>query len=137
MAYYPEQQLMQGEEIILRAIPSYLQYSFLILIGIVGAFFSFGLSLAIVALWVYLGVRSQQIALTNKRVIGKYGIISRTVVDIPLSRVSSVTTDQSIIGRIFGYGDIILRGMGGEATPIPNISGADSFRSQVAQKIGH
>lgn len=135
MSYYPEQQLMPDEEIIVRAIPTYWQYFLVILIGIIGIA---TIILPIIAvLWVYLGVRSQQIALTNKRVIGKYGIVSRTVIDMPLSRVSSVLTDQSILGRIFGFGSVVLKGMGGENTPIPGIKKAEDFRREVSLKIGH
>lgn len=138
MSYYPEQQLMSDEQIIARAIPTYWQYFGVILIlGVIGGFLTYGLTAIIAAVWVYLGVRSQQIALTNKRVIGKYGIVSRTVIDMPLSRVSSVLTDQSVLGRIFGFGSVVLKGMGGENTPIPAISNADNFRREVSEKIGH
>ncbi len=136
MAYYPEQQLMKDEEIIERAIPTYWSYFWVILLlGVIGGLFTFGITSVIAALWVYLGVRSQQVALTNKRVIGKYGIISRVIVDVPLSKISSVSMDQGFIGRIFGFGNVLLKSMGGETTPVPSVSKADSFRSKIAHNI--
>ena len=108
----------------------------ILILGIIGGSVTFGITTVIAALWIYLGVKSQQIALTNKRIIGKYGLISRVIVDQPLSRVSSVTTEQSFFGRIFGFGIVGLKGMGGEVVPIPGISKPDEFRRQVSNNIG-
>ena len=51
-------------------------------------------------------------AITNKRVIAKSGLIKRDVMEIRLGKVESVDVKQSILGRIFGYGDVVLTGTG-------------------------
>ena len=47
------------------------------------------------------------------------------------SKVESVDVDQSILGRIFGFGTIIVRGTGGSLEPIRTISDPLTFRSHI------
>jgi len=50
--------------------------------------------------------------LTNKRVVTKAGIISRDTEEMRLSKAETVEVKQGIIGRIFGYGNVIVTGTG-------------------------
>ena len=50
--------------------------------------------------------------LTNKRVVTKAGIISRDTEEMRLSKTETVEVKQGIIGRIFGYGNVIVTGTG-------------------------
>jgi len=65
MSYYPEQQLMKDEKIISRAIPTYWQYWKIIVLGVIGGYFTFGITTAIAALIIYLGGRGNQMALNQ------------------------------------------------------------------------
>ncbi|MDO4258107.1 MAG: PH domain-containing protein [Actinomycetaceae bacterium] len=47
--------------------------------------------------------------LTTKRVITRKGIITRTGHDLPLSRISDVTQESSLLDRIFGCGTLTLQ----------------------------
>lgn len=47
--------------------------------------------------------------ITSKRVITRAGILHRTGHDLPLSRVSDVSQDRSLIDRIFGCGTLTLQ----------------------------
>ena len=53
-----------------------------------------------------------EIAVTNRRVIYKTGFIRRNTVEMHTDKVESVDINQSILGRIFNYGDITLVGTG-------------------------
>lgn len=53
-----------------------------------------------------------EIAVTNQRVIYKRGLIARHVGELGIDRIEGVSVDQGVWGRIWGYGDIIIRGMG-------------------------
>jgi hypothetical protein len=46
-------------------------------------------------------------------------------------KVESVTVDQTIPGRIFGYGTIIVRGTGSTLEPIRDITDPLTFRSHI------
>ena len=59
---------------------------------------------------------------TNKRILGKTGVIRRNSVDLPLNKVESVTLKQSIMGRIFQYGSVVVHGTGGKTTGLPSSS---------------
>ncbi len=43
---------------------------------------------------------------TNRRLIQIFGIFNKNVTDLSLEKVNDVKMDQSVFGRIFGYGDI-------------------------------
>jgi len=74
---------------------------------------------------------STELAITSKRVIAKVGFISRSTIELNHKRVESFIVDQSIFGRIFGFGTIVVCGTGGGKTPIPNIDNPLEFRRQA------
>ncbi len=74
-------------------------------------------------------------ALTNKRVIVKTGLASRRTVEILLSRIESVVVEEPAMGRVLGYGSVIIRGTGGTPETFHNISHPLEFRAQVQGQI--
>ena len=76
-------------------------------------------------------VISTELALTNKRVIAKTGFIRRDTVELRLEKVEGFVVNQSIIGRLFNYGSVIVSGTGGIKTPIPFIYNPTEFRMVV------
>jgi uncharacterized membrane protein YdbT with pleckstrin-like domain len=81
-------------------------------------------------LFAYLNWKTTELAITNKKVIAKFGFISRTTVEILVPRIESVQVHQGIFGRIFNYGTIILSGVGTSQAPIPRISDPLRFRQE-------
>lgn len=49
---------------------------------------------------------------TTKRVIKKSGIVSRKTEEMRMSSIETVEIHQSIMGRIFGFGDVKVTGRG-------------------------
>jgi uncharacterized membrane protein YdbT with pleckstrin-like domain len=78
---------------------------------------------------------STELAITTKRVIAKVGIISRHTVELNHSKVESFNVEQSIPGRIFGFGTLVVNGTGGGKTPIPNIDSPLVFRRRAMETI--
>lgn len=76
-----------------------------------------------------------ELAITDRRVIAKFGLISRVTFELNLTRVTSLTVDQSIGGRIFNYGNIAVIGMGGMSTPIRDIVNPLEFRRLVLGEV--
>lgn len=74
-------------------------------------------------------------AITNKRVIMKVGFIHRKSIEIFLDRIESVRVEQSIIGRIVGYGSVSIDGTGGTQDPFLYIPKPLEFRNSVQQQI--
>ncbi|MFC7515063.1 PH domain-containing protein [Herbaspirillum sp. GCM10030257] len=71
---------------------------------------------------------STELAITNKRVVAKFGFIRRRTVEINLAKIESIQVDQGILGRVFGYGSLIVAGAGTPQAPIPGISDPIAFR---------
>jgi uncharacterized membrane protein YdbT with pleckstrin-like domain len=63
--------------------------------------------LAVPVIWWRIIVwRNHAYVLTNRRIIQMSGVFRKEVVDSLLEKVNDVKTAQSLLGRIFGYGDI-------------------------------
>ena len=72
-----------------------------------------------------------ELAVTDHRVIYKSGLLSRHTIEMNRDKVESVDVDQSLLGRILGYGTVVVRGTGGSLEPIRNIGDPLSFRSHI------
>jgi len=98
------------------------------LYGLAGLAFLIGLTLFVTAL---IRRRSSEFAVTDKRVIIKLGVVSRRSLEILLGKVEAITVDQTLWGRIFGYGSITIIGTGGTKEPFDLISDPLEFRRQA------
>jgi uncharacterized membrane protein YdbT with pleckstrin-like domain len=74
-------------------------------------------------------------ALTNKRVIVKTGLASRRTIELLLSRIESIAVEEPAMGRLFGYGTVVIRGTGGTPEVFEKISHPLEFREQVQSQI--
>jgi uncharacterized membrane protein YdbT with pleckstrin-like domain len=68
---------------------------------------------------------------TNIRVVHKTGFIRRRTFEMALDKVESVDVNQTIMGRIFGYGDVTIQGVGEGKEIIPTIADPLQFRSHI------
>ncbi|HOF21013.1 MAG TPA: PH domain-containing protein [Bacteroidales bacterium] len=69
-----------------------------------------------------------EFVITNRRIIIKTGIISRTTFEMNLSKIESVNVDQSVSARIFNYGSITIIGSGGTRESFHKIAKPLAFR---------
>ena len=76
-------------------------------------------------------VLTTELALTNRRIIAKSGLIRRNTIELKTNRVESLGVNQGILGRIFNFGSIVVKGVGGSHAPIPYIARPMEFRQQV------
>jgi uncharacterized membrane protein YdbT with pleckstrin-like domain len=72
-----------------------------------------------------------ELAVTDHRVIYKSGLLSRHTIEMNRDKVESVDVDQSLLGRIFGYGTVVVRGTGGSLEPLRNIGDPLTFRTYI------
>jgi uncharacterized membrane protein YdbT with pleckstrin-like domain len=80
--------------------------------------------------------RATEMAVTNKRIIAKTGLADRRTIELLLSRVEGIAVEESPLGRILGYGTVIVRGIGGTPEVFQNIQHPLQFRQQVQTQIG-
>jgi len=146
---YVEDNLMPGEEVTYRAHLHWVIYLRAILIALLGLALTIaGSSRPDFSVLVYLGAavlvvaavvwfvqwvksRTSEFAVTNKRVIIKVGLIRRDTLELLLNKVESIGVDQTVTGRIGGYGSIVVVGTGGTRETFRNIARPLDFRKQV------
>ena len=96
-----------------------------------------GLVLAAIPIFLaFITWKSAEFSVTNKRVVLKVGFIQRETAEMFLNKIESVGVDQSIFGRVLGYGDIVFRGTGGSLEPFQRVSEPLEFRRQIQEQIG-
>jgi uncharacterized membrane protein YdbT with pleckstrin-like domain len=86
---------------------------------------------------IYLNVliKTSEFVVTNKRVIMKKGIISTTTLEVLFSKAESISTYQSIGGKLFGYGNIAVIGSGGTKNVFYLIEKPFEFRKAAQDEI--
>jgi uncharacterized membrane protein YdbT with pleckstrin-like domain len=72
-----------------------------------------------------------ELAVSDRRVIYKRGILRRHTIEMNMSKVESVDVDQTILGRILGYGVVTIHGTGGGVERLANIDAPLAFRNHV------
>ena len=77
---------------------------------------------------------STELAVTDRRVIFKRGLVRRHTVEMNMDKVESVDVDQSILGRLFNYGDVTVRGTGASIEPLRMIGDPLALRSRVTAR---
>ena len=142
---YIDQNLTKNEEIIKTAKLHWFIYvrgGLVLLLGLIyslpqetqgmGSFLiTLGLTLLVLA---FISVKTTELAVTSKRVIAKYGLISRQTIELNLNKIEGLDVNQGIFGRIFNYGNIIVGGVGGKKSPIKYISNPLEFRKEVNEQ---
>jgi len=142
---YVESNLLPGEQIVQRGMIHWFIFvpgTLFFLIGlsflggespVFGVFLILGAAIALLkALVTYV---STELAVTNKRVIVKVGLISRNTIELNHTKVESFNVNQSVLGRMFGFGTVTVNGTGGVRTPIPSISDPLQFRRSAMEQI--
>jgi len=127
---YIDESLADGEIILRRGkFPAVFwvgAWAALILLGIivVGVFIFLA---AAIHMW------TTDFAVTNRRVVLKRGWLNRRTQELAVENVEGVSLDQSIIGRLFGFGRVIVTGTGDATIVFPPTSHPIDFRRAIEQ----
>lgn len=99
----------------------------------------FGLALLVIAgvcvIVGYFRRSATEMSVTNKRVVIKKGMGARVTYEMLLAKVESIGVEESVWGRMLGYGTVVVRGTGGTPEPFRQIAHPLEFRRQVEQQI--
>jgi uncharacterized membrane protein YdbT with pleckstrin-like domain len=77
---------------------------------------------------------STEIAVTDKRVIYKRGLINRHTIEMNMDKVATVDVDQSVLGRLLNYGTVTVRGTGLSFEPLYRIESPLALRNAITAK---
>ena len=93
------------------------------------------LLISLLFIWVYLSLIFTEYLISDKRIIIKKGVVTRTVKEINLSSVETVTVNQGVIDRIFKTGGIAISGRGSEIINIMNIDEPFNVRKKIENNL--
>ncbi|GJL85388.1 MAG: hypothetical protein DHS20C02_11630 [Micavibrio sp.] len=95
-------------------------------IPVLGAFF--GVVGVLMAIGATLTRHFLLLALTNKRVLSRYGVLQVDVVAIQFKQIESIEMERMLPGQIFNYATVVIMGTGRRTIRIPFIANAAEFR---------
>lgn len=144
---YIQNNLQTGEEIKYKANIHWYIFVYPLILLLLGAFFSSartdfiyytGLLLLVLGLFqlikrILLKIGAEYV-ITNKRVILKSGILGRDALELILSKCEGLRIKQSMIGRILGFGSILVT-TGGATNIFKFISKPLKFRNTINAQI--
>ena len=127
---YIDDSLIEGEVLVHRGRIAWWSVFWLLFLGVLTLVLVVGLVFLVMA-WVR--VRSTEIAITNKRIIAKFGFIKRHTVEINLDKVESLRVEQGLWGRFLNFGTIYVSGAGSAVAPFPDIADPLVFRRKFME----
>lgn len=129
MSSYIEQSLSSGEQV--EGIFKFHWFAWVpMVIWIILGLVTFGFTW-LLAIYEFLRLKSTEQGVTNKRVILKTGIISRSTQEMKLKSIETVEISQGILGRIFGFGTIRITGRGISNFAFKGIDDPMSVKRQI------
>lgn len=75
--------------------------------------------------------QSSEFAVTTSRVLVKLGVFSTRSIELFLNKVEAISVTQTLFGKLFGYGDIVITGSGGTHEAFSLLQGPLAFRQAV------
>ena len=120
MSSYVDDVLINDERVMYRARISRWSLWPFILLGVV-LLPAYGVGL-LFWLWAWIVYATTELAITNKRVIAKTGLIQRRTIEMFLEKIESIQVDQSVLGRMFNFGSVVISGTGVHSAPFKSIA---------------
>ena len=121
---YIDENLLPDEHVVYRAELHWIIFARAILVLVAGLVLVFvprigqaGLVVLLIGVVMlvppFVAYRTTELGVTNKRVIVKTGLVRRRTLELLLRQVEAISVDQSLLGRVLGFGSITLTGTGG------------------------
>jgi membrane protein YdbS with pleckstrin-like domain len=155
---YPEDLLSDGERVVIHKHPHWkmLLVPYIVLIITLGAgvwltilaqdlswsmiaMIAIGALALILIVWLFLVPfvrwRTTHFIVTTDRVMAREGVVKRTGIDIPLSRISSVRFEHGLIDRIVGCGTLIIESSSEEPLEFDDIPQVEKVHSLLYREI--
>ncbi len=131
MSKYVEKQLGREEEIIVKAKISFASIIWTLAYGLIGSILIIPFFVAVISL---IQMYCMSLAVTNKRVVGKVGVLSTKTMDAPLNKVQNVSCSSGLIGKIFNYGTVTISTAAGQIA-FAYVKSPETFKSKLSAQI--
>lgn len=95
------------------------------------------LTLSLWLTWSVLAFTRAGLMMTDRRLIYRSGIFSRTLREVPLSKISDVSVYQSVSGRVAGVGDLVVvtAGEPGQRLPFLNMPRPEQLKVRMLEQM--
>jgi len=70
---------------------------------------------------------STEIGVTSHRFVERYGLVAMRTNEIALPNIEGVRVNQTVLGRVFGYGTVRIEGTGVDSVTTPTIADPVGF----------
>ena len=155
---YPDNLLTEGEQVVLHKHPHWkmliLPVIFFLVVVAAAAFLAalarrqpwhlaawIAIVVVAVVVVVWLTVlpllrwRTTHFIVTTDRVMSREGVLNRTGLDIPLSRINSVRFEHGLIDRIWGAGTLIIESASDEPLEFDDIPNVEYVHSLLYREV--
>lgn len=75
-----------------------------------------------------------ELAITNKRVVGKVGVFNTQTLDAPLNKIQNVSSESKFFGKIFNYGTITINTAAG-VYRFGGVKNVEAFKGMIMSQI--
>ena len=145
MASYVDSILGPGETVTFQGRTTnwiyFWPWSLTVLLVIAAAFVGWPFALGALAvggvllLFPFIRQKTTELVVTDRRVIAKFGLISRRTIEMRMSKIESIRVDQAFWERIGGFGTVVIHGTGGASEPIPEVRDPIGFKRAVEVQL--
>jgi len=142
---YVDSQLLPGESVMYRSklhwqvflLPGF--FAGILLLASIGSFANgangvglFSLVLAgFLILVPFIKRANSEFAVTNRRIIVKLGFFTTRTLELLHSKVEAISVNQGLLGKMLGYGDIVVTGTGGSREEFKTVASPLELRRAV------
>lgn len=91
-----------------------------------------GLPLILIVWMAYL---KSTITLTNRRLIYRTGLLVRVAGELPLENVEAIIMVEPLLGRVLGYGTVIVTSVGGLRFPLRYLASPQKFHAILQKAV--
>ena len=96
-------------------------------------FYLISIVLGVNFLHLYIIISTDECVVTSKRVIFKSGILFTNTIEMNLTKIESLSIQQSLLGKLLDYGTIQIRGTGGTIETFLNVNKPLEIRKKIQQ----
>lgn len=86
-------------------------------------------------LWPFLKWLTTTYTVTNRRIITRTGVVTRTGHDLPLRRVNNVRYERDLLDRILGCGTLVLETAAEEPLVLPDLPSIESVHIKITDVL--
>lgn len=93
--------------------------------------------IVIFLVWPWINWLTSTYTITNRRIITRKGVFTKTGHDIPLTRISNVSYERSMLDRLFGCGTLVLQTSASEPLTLDDVPHVERVHVTLTELLFH